>query len=46
MIRIRPTIVSVLDYSKGFGHSDLVKLEDDDLRPVAVQRHRWFGRAS
>lgn len=46
MIRIRPTIVSVLDYSKGFGHSDLVKIEDDDLRPVAVQRHRWFGRAS
>jgi nitroimidazol reductase NimA-like FMN-containing flavoprotein (pyridoxamine 5'-phosphate oxidase superfamily) len=45
MIRIRPTIVSVLDYSKGFGHSDLVKIEDDDLTPVAPQRHRWFGRA-
>jgi nitroimidazol reductase NimA-like FMN-containing flavoprotein (pyridoxamine 5'-phosphate oxidase superfamily) len=45
MIRIRPTIVSVLDYSKGFGHSDLLKIEDDDLRPVASQRHRWFGRA-
>ena len=45
MIRIRPTIVSVLDYAKGFGHSDLVKIEDDDLRPVAAQRHRWFGRA-
>jgi nitroimidazol reductase NimA-like FMN-containing flavoprotein (pyridoxamine 5'-phosphate oxidase superfamily) len=46
LIRIRPTVISVLDYSKGFGHSDLVKIEDDDLRPVAVQRHRWFGRAS
>jgi hypothetical protein len=45
LIRIVPTIVSVLDYSKGFGHSDLVKIEDDDLRPVAAQRHRWFGRA-
>jgi len=45
IIRIRPTIVSVLDYSKGFGHSDLVKIEDDDMRPVASQRHRWFGHA-
>ena len=46
MIRIRPTVVSVLDYSKGFGHSDLVKIDVDDLRPVAAHRHRWFGRAS
>ena len=45
MIRIMPTIVSVLDYSKGFGHSDLVKIEDQDLRPVGSQRHDWFGRA-
>ena len=45
MLRIAPTIISVLDYSKGFGHSDLIKIEDSDLRPVAAQRHRWFGRA-
>ena len=45
MMRIRPTIISVLDYSKGFGHSDLVKIEEGDLKPVAAQRHRWFGRA-
>ena len=45
MIRIRPTVVSVLDYSKGFGHSDLAKIDVDDLKPVAAQRHRWFGRA-
>jgi hypothetical protein len=45
MIRLRPAIISVLDYSKGFGHSDLVKIEEDDLRPLSVQRHRWFGRA-
>jgi len=46
LLRISPTIISVLDYSKGFGHSDLVKIEDGDLRPVSAQRHRWFGRAS
>jgi nitroimidazol reductase NimA-like FMN-containing flavoprotein (pyridoxamine 5'-phosphate oxidase superfamily) len=28
MLRITPTVFSVLDYSKGFGHSDLVKLDD------------------
>ena len=44
MMRLRPTVISVLDYSKGFGHSDLVKIEENDLRPVSVQRHRWFGR--
>jgi len=24
IFRVRPTIISVLDYSKGFGHTDLV----------------------
>ena len=27
MFRVRPQIVSVLDYRKGFGHTDLVRLE-------------------
>jgi general stress protein 26 len=26
--RIKPRVVSILDYRKGFGHSDLVKAED------------------
>jgi nitroimidazol reductase NimA-like FMN-containing flavoprotein (pyridoxamine 5'-phosphate oxidase superfamily) len=46
MLRIMPTIVSVLDYSKGFGHSDLIKIEEGDLRPVGTQRHHWLGRAT
>ena len=46
LLRIAPTIISVLDYSKGFGHSDLIKIEDEDLRPLSAQRHHWFGRAS
>jgi nitroimidazol reductase NimA-like FMN-containing flavoprotein (pyridoxamine 5'-phosphate oxidase superfamily) len=45
MIRIVPEIVSVLDYSKGFGHSDLVKLsETEGLNPVQPRRHSWFSR--
>jgi hypothetical protein len=27
LFRVRPTVVSVLDYSKGFGHTDLVTCE-------------------
>lgn len=42
MLRITPTIFSVLDYSKGFGHSDLVKVEQTDRSP---QKHHWFGRS-
>ena len=44
MLRITPTVISVLDYSKGFGHSDLVKVENGDMR---IQKHdwfRWFGQ--
>lgn len=27
---IRPTVISILDFTKGFGHADLVVIEDDD----------------
>ncbi len=30
-----PEVISVLDYSKGFGHSDLVKINEADLRAAA-----------
>lgn len=42
LIRITPEIISVLDYSKGFGHSDLVRVSDDDLEEfVEARRHHW-----
>ena len=42
--RLTPEIVSVIDYSKGFGHSDLVKVTDDDLAEfVEARRHHWAG---
>jgi hypothetical protein len=31
MMRFTPEIISVLDYVKGFGHSDLVNVNRDDL---------------
>ena|GEM_PF-4001929 len=30
LYRIRMTVISTLDFSKGFGHADLVLLEDND----------------
>ena len=42
LLRITPEVVSVLDYSKGFGHSDLVKVTDGDLAEfVEARRHHW-----
>lgn len=44
MLRLMPEIVSILDYSKGFGHSDLVKVTDNDLAEfVEARRHHWAG---
>jgi nitroimidazol reductase NimA-like FMN-containing flavoprotein (pyridoxamine 5'-phosphate oxidase superfamily) len=42
--RLTPEIVSVIDYSKGFGHSDLVRVTDNDLAEfVEARRHHWAG---
>jgi hypothetical protein len=44
MLRITPEIVSILDYSQGFGHSDLVRVSDADLAEyVESRRHHWAG---
>jgi nitroimidazol reductase NimA-like FMN-containing flavoprotein (pyridoxamine 5'-phosphate oxidase superfamily) len=42
LLRIAPEIISVLDYSKGFGHSDLVTFSERDL-DVHLQSvsHDW-----
>ena len=43
-MRLTPEVVSVLDYSKGFGHSDLVRVTDNDLAEfVEARRHHWAG---
>ena len=43
VIRLRPTVVSVLDYSKGFGHTDLVSIEADEIaESLESMRHHWL----
>jgi nitroimidazol reductase NimA-like FMN-containing flavoprotein (pyridoxamine 5'-phosphate oxidase superfamily) len=46
LLRIAPEIFSVLDYSRGFGHSDLVAFSERDL-DLHMQSlgHRWDGHA-
>ena len=47
MLRITPEIVSILDYSKGFGHTDLVRVSENDLAEyIESRRHHWAGRAA
>ena len=42
LLRITPEIVSILDYSKGFGHSDLINVTDSDLAEfIEARRHHW-----
>jgi general stress protein 26 len=47
LLRIAPEIFSVLDYSKGFGHSDLVAFSERDLDlHIESLQHRWDGNGS
>jgi len=42
LIRVTPELVSILDYSKGFGHTDLVRVTEQDLEDfVESHRHHW-----
>jgi PPOX class probable F420-dependent enzyme len=47
MVRVMPEVVSVVDYEKGYGHSDLVRVTADDLAEfVERRRHHWAGEAT
>ena len=42
LIRVTPEFVSILDYGKGFGHTDLVRVSESDLEEfVESRRHHW-----
>ena len=44
LIRLTPEVISVLDYSKGYGHTDLVTVSDRDLEDfIENRRHHWAG---
>ncbi|MGQ0685099.1 pyridoxamine 5'-phosphate oxidase family protein [Bradyrhizobium sp.] len=46
LLRIVPEIISVLDYSKAFGHSDLIAFSERDLdMHLDSRRHRWADSA-
>ncbi len=46
LLRIAPEIISVLGYSKGFGHSDLITFSERDLDlHIECLRHRWDDNA-
>ncbi len=43
LMRLTPEIVSILDYAKGFGHTDLVRVSEADLvEHVESRRHNWL----
>ncbi len=44
VFEIRPEIVSVLDYSKGFGHTELVQVSPSDWRAVLAERGKRSDR--
>lgn len=45
LLRIAPDIISVLDYSQGFGHSELVTFSERDLDVhIGSLHHRWDNR--
>jgi hypothetical protein len=47
LMKITPTLLSIIDYSKGFGHSDLVQVNEGDLRQPVPQPHSdWLGRSA
>jgi PPOX class probable F420-dependent enzyme len=35
LMRVTPELISILDYSKGFGHTDLIKVDETDMRAAA-----------
>jgi len=45
LFRVRPSLVSILDYTKGFGHTDLVAIGADDITESRASfRHQWAMR--
>jgi nitroimidazol reductase NimA-like FMN-containing flavoprotein (pyridoxamine 5'-phosphate oxidase superfamily) len=42
LMRFAPEVISVLDYSRGFGHSDLVTVDSGDISAARMApRHTW-----
>ena len=47
MVRVTPDLVSIVDYAKGYGHADLMRVTEDDLAEfVERRRHHWAGESA
>jgi nitroimidazol reductase NimA-like FMN-containing flavoprotein (pyridoxamine 5'-phosphate oxidase superfamily) len=47
VFRVTPAVVSVLDYTMGFGHTDSATVEAGDIAELAdSRRHRWLALAA
>jgi|SRR5262249_50390160 len=47
MVRVMPQLVSVVDYAKGYGHADLMRVTEDDLAEfIERRRHHWAGESA
>ena len=47
LFRVRPRVISVLDYARGFGHADLVRIGPDDVaESLDSMRHHWLVPAA
>lgn len=45
LFRVRPSLVSILDYAQGFGHTDLVAVGADDITESRGSlRHLWAAK--
>jgi general stress protein 26 len=45
LYRVRPSLVSILDYTQGFGHTELVAIGADDITESRSRlRHQWAMR--
>ena len=41
--RVMPTVISVLDHEKGFGHADTVRVQDNDIaESLESMKHKWL----
>jgi nitroimidazol reductase NimA-like FMN-containing flavoprotein (pyridoxamine 5'-phosphate oxidase superfamily) len=45
LMKISPKVFSIIDYSKGFGHSDLIMAQDGTLRDVLRHGSHWLGHS-
>ena len=45
LMRVTPDVISAIDYSKGIGHAELVKVAGSDLDDfIQAHRRHWVGR--